>query len=391
MVLRLIKKRTPLLLCPGPVLLSKKVRKAVIATNIGHREPEFSAILSECSQMIKPIVGISGKSTAYEVAFITGSGTAANETVLSSVGARGHILVVSNGEFGERLFDVAKLHNNQVDQLKFKWQEKIDLTKVAHALKLKKYSLVAMVHHETSTGLLNPVKEVAALAHKHGALISVDAISSIGAEAIEVKKWGVDILVGASGKALSAMPGVGILIAKKDVINKLKGFANRIHYLDLYKHIVYMRDYTQTPNTPAVHVFVSLHASLKEITHFGVMKFRQNIQKRAQYVRDELLRLGLVYTNYEGSNSRVITCVNLPSHLSFSQLSSFLKKKGIIVYNGKGVLKDRIFQIGHIGALKTKDTKYAMKQIAKVVKQSEVRKTAHELSALASERVVHGV
>lgn len=363
------RKPRPVLLCPGPVLLSKQVMRAVRNTNIGHREAEFSELLVESIAMLKPVVGINSKDSSYKIAFITGSGTAANETVLSSIGAIGPTLVISNGEFGERLFDVVKLHNKDVNQLKFKWQEQIDLEKVTKVLKRKRYHLVAVVHHETSSGMLNPVAAIAQFAHRYGALISVDAISSIGAEIIATKKWGIDVLVGASGKALSAMPGVGILVVKSSVLKQLDSKSTQGHYLDMHKHFLFMHDYAQTPNTPAVHVFVSLYASLKEITKQGTARARQIIQARAIFTRDQLTRMGLEYADYNGNNSSVITCVTLPDYLSFEQLARQFKIEGIVVYNGKGVLKDRIFQIGHIGALRKNDTRDALRQLQKIMRQ----------------------
>ncbi|MDP2210186.1 MAG: alanine--glyoxylate aminotransferase family protein [Candidatus Aquicultor sp.] len=384
------RKPRPVLLCPGPVQLSKQVMCAVRNTSIGHREAEFSELLLESVVMLKPVVGIDSNDSSYKIAFITGSGTAANETVLSSIGAIGPTLVINNGEFGERLFDVAKLHNKDVEQVKFKWQEQIDLEKVEEALKRKRYHLVAVVHHETSSGMLNPVAEIARLAHRYGALISVDAISSIGAEIIAAKQWGIDVLVGASGKALSAMPGVGILVVKSSVLKQLDSKSTRGHYLDLYKHFLFMDDHAQTPNTPAVHVFVSLHASLKEITKQGIARARQTIQARATYTREELTRMGLEYADYSGNNSSVITCVTLPGYVSFEHLARRLKTKGIVIYNGKGVLKDRIFQIGHIGALRKNDTRDALRQLQKIMRQ--LKQVTHVPSrSVLNERADHAV
>ncbi|MEX2014537.1 MAG: alanine--glyoxylate aminotransferase family protein [Candidatus Saccharimonadales bacterium] len=385
-----IGRKTPraILLCPGPVLLSKAVQRAVVSTNIGHRESEFSSILSESAEMLKPIAGID---SSYEVAFITGSGTAANETIISSIGKLGPVLVISNGEFGERLLAVAKLHNKDIDELKFDWQEKIDLKTVAKALKSKRYHMVAVVHHETSSGMLNPVAEITKLAHKYGAIVSVDAISSIGAEKIRAKEWGVDIIVGASGKALSAMPGAGILIIKSDLVNTLSEPSSTGHYLDLYKHFLYMRNHIQTPNTPAVHVFVSLHASLKEITEQGIGSFQKTIRQRASYTRTEINRMGLSYASYGGNSSSVITCVAMPEHLSFGYLAERLKEKGIIVYSGKGVLKDKIFQIGHIGALRKNDTSYALRQLEKILQESVLEKMHIPRKLDQHEEIVHAV
>ena len=384
--MRKTNKPRTILLCPGPVLLSKTVRRAVGRANMGHREADFSAVLVESAELLRPIVGIDD---TYEVALITGSGTAANETVLSSLGSRGPVLIISNGEFGERLFAVATLHNADVDHLQFAWQAPIDLAAVSEALQSRQYSMVAVVHHETSTGMLNPVAEIATLAHANGAIVSVDAISSIGAEEIRAKEWGVDVLVGASGKALSAMPGVGILVVRSELLDTLTEPSGAGHYLDLYNHFYYMRNYTQTPNTPAVHVFISLHASLREITALGVERFRETIRQRALYTRRQVTRMGLTYAAYDGANSSVITCIELPEHLSFGQLSRRFRRKGIVIYNGKGVLKDRIFQVGHIGALRAGDTAFAVRQLRKLLERPD--RVAVTSTAALDAQPAHGV
>ncbi len=383
--MRKTNKPRTILLCPGPVLLSKTVRRAVGSANMGHREADFSAVLEESTELLRPIVGADD---TYEVALITGSGTAANETVLSSLGSRGPVLIISNGEFGERLFAVATLHNADVDHLQFAWQTPIDLDAVSAALESRQYSMVAVVHHETSTGMLNPVAAIAALAHANGAIVSVDAISSIGAEEIRAREWGIDVLVGASGKALSAMPGVGILVVRSELLDTLTARSGAGHYLDLYNHFYYMRNFTQTPNTPAVHVFISLHASLREITALGVERFQETIRQRALYTRRQVARMGLTYAAYDGATSNVITCIELPEHLTFSQLTRAFKRKGIVIYNGKGALKDRIFQVGHIGALRPTDTAYAVRQLRKMLRDPALAVAG---PVFGEQAAVHGV
>lgn len=380
----------PVLLCPGPVLLSAHVMRAVRNTNIGHREPEFSRLLLESAAMLKPVVGIGSADSSYRIAFITGSGTAANEAVLASVGAIGPTLVVSNGEFGERLLATARRHNRDVRELRFAWQEAIDLEKVAEELERRQYHLVVVVHHETSSGMLNPIAAIARLAKRHGALIAVDAISSIGAEVIAAEEWGIDVLTGSSGKALSAMPGVGIVVVKDSVLEQSASMPAEPQYLNLHTHCGYMRDHAQTPNTPAVHVLVSLHASLQESTLQGVARARGVIHARALFARERLTQMGLEYADYRGTNSSVLTCVLLPDYLPFEHLARHLKTRGIVVYNGKGALMDRMFQIGHIGALRKNDTRDALRQVQAVMRQ-DTQATTRPLQVVPTERSTRAI
>jgi 2-aminoethylphosphonate-pyruvate transaminase len=385
-------RRTPraVLLCPGPVLLSARVMRAVRDTNIGHREPEFSRLLEESAMMLKPFVGLRSDDSSYRIALITGSGTAANEAVLASIGAGGPTLVVSNGEFGERLLTTARRHNDDVRSLAFAWQTPIDLDLLEDELQRRRYHLVVVVHHETSSGMLNPIAEIARLAHRHGALIAVDAISSIGAETIAAEDWGIDVLTGASGKALSAMPGVGIVIVKDSVLAQSATLPSDPRYLDLHTHCGYMRDYSQTPNTPAVHVFISLHAALQESTALGVERARAVIHSRAAFARERLTRMGLVYSDFGAATSGVLTCVTLPDGLSFERLSQHLKARGFVVYNGKGAFTDRMFQIAHIGALRRNDTRDALRHVQAVLEQS-TQAPSRPLQLVAKERPTRAI
>ena len=233
--------------------------------------------------------------------------------------------------------------------------------------------------------MLNPIAAIARLAHRHGALIAVDAISSIGAEVIAAEEWGIDVLTGASGKALSAMPGAGIVVVKNSVLEQSAAAPRGPRYLDLHTHCGYMHDHAQTPNTPAVHVFVSLHASLEESTLLGVERARGVIHSRALFARERLVKMGLEYADYRGMNSSVLTCVSLPGHLSFERLTLHLKSRGYVVYNGKGAFGDRMFQIGHIGALRKNDTRDALRQV-QVVMEQRVRISGRPLPLVAKER-----
>ena len=156
-------------------------------------------------------------------------------------------------------------------------------------------------------------------------------------------------------------------------------------YLNLHTHCDYMGNHAQTPNTPAVHVFVSLHASLEESTLKGQAGVRGVIHSRALFARERLTKMGLDYADYQGTNSSVLTCVSLPEDLSFERLARHLKSRGIVVYDGKGPLADKIFQLGHIGALRKNDTRDALRQVGAVIRQG-TEWTARPLRVVPTER-----
>lgn len=356
------------LLCPGPVLLSRHVQRAVRETVMGHREPEFSRLLGATAEMLGSAIGIEDVADDYRVALITGSGTAANEAVMASVGTIGPTLVLANGEFGERLIAMARRHNPEAEGLRFPWLEAIDLVRLERELVRRPVALVVVAHHETSTGMLNPIAEIARIAHRHGALVAVDAVSSIGAEPIEAGAWGIDVLTGSSGKALSAMPGVGIVAITRDALARSASASRAAGYLDLHAHCSSLSDLAQTPNTPAVHVFVSLHAALEERARLGDRAAREAIRSRATGARRRLGEMGLGLVDHGAATASALTCVWQPEAIPFAALAGRLKERGIVVYNGKGALTDRMFQIGHIGALRRNDTRDALRAVETILR-----------------------
>jgi aspartate aminotransferase-like enzyme len=139
-----------------------------------------------------------------------------------------------------------------------------------------------------------------------------------------------------------------------------------------------------------VQVFVALHASLKEITKRGTECHRQVIRDRAEFTRRQLRRMNLQYADYDSKTSSVVTCVMLPSYLTFEYLAQEFKTEGIVVYEGKGVLKGKIFQIGHIGALRKHDTRDALRRLRKIMRRAAKAERRSPIPA-ANESIAHAV
>lgn len=295
--------------------------------------------------------------------FMTGSGTTANESVLLAIGHLGPLLVISNGEFGERLHNLAVLHHENVDTIRFRWGEAIDIDRVSDALRSNKYSGVAVVHHETSTGMLNPIKKIAQIAHEYGAVIFVDAVSSLGAETFKAKQWDIDVFTSSSGKALGSTPGIGIVGISNSLASSISTFKKKVQYLDLATYIHYAQSFRQTPNTPSVHTIAALNEATDRIVRLGE-RYEQIVNKRAAYVRNVLTELGLTYFDYgPKTTSKVVTCVKSENGLDVNDLLSYMRNKGVVFYSGKGELNGMIFQIGHIGELSKPTMRYVVRML----------------------------
>lgn len=354
-----------ILFCPGPVNVAKNVKDAITENEIGHREEEFSILLRSLNSKLLRLFHVSKKD--YHPVIITGSGTAANEAMLSSIVGNKHILVVSNGEFGERLYDISKLHNKYTHHLKFDWAEKIDLKKLEQYLRMHTIDIIALVHHETSTGMINPIEKVGQLAKKYKKLFVIDTVSSAGAEDINLNKANVAFCTSSGGKALEALPGVSFVIGRKKEFENLKNNPPKTTYLNLYKFYHYATHQVQTPNTPAVHLFYALEQAVTNILEKGMKKRMQELKQRAMLLRSGMQQLGLTFLIDEKDMSCVLTTVVVPSHISAEEIKKKLKEKNIVIYNGKGPILNKVFQVGNIGTFAKKDMIFFLKELQAVL------------------------
>jgi hypothetical protein len=174
------------LFTPGPVNVAETLRLAISKEDICHRERNFDKLLASIEQKLLSLFQIRRRNQ-YRAVVITGSGTAANEAILSSVVGTGSILILSNGEFGDRLHKTSLIHNPRSHLIKIPWGKSFDLLEIAAYLERHKIDVVAMVHHETCTGMLNPLTSIGALVKAQGGIFVVDGVSSVGAEVVDME------------------------------------------------------------------------------------------------------------------------------------------------------------------------------------------------------------
>ncbi len=368
-----MKRKKQFLFCPGPVNISLNVKEAV-HNEIGHREVEFSKLVKSINSKLLKLYEIKN-TKLYHPVLITGSGTAANESVLSSVVGKSNILIISNGEFGERLYEISTIHNpTNTKLLKFGWGQRFDFKKIEEFIKQNDIRLLAMVHHETSTGMLNPIKEIGKIAKRNNVLFIVDTVSSIGAEKIDIEESNIAFCIGTASKAIGSLPGVAFVIGEKKEFKKLKNLPAKTAYLNLYKFYHYSTKFAQTPNTPAVQLFFSFEQALNNIHKEGIEKRRQHIKNMTQALRKGLKDMGLSFVIDELDMSSVLTTVNTPDYIDFETLKKKLREKSIIIYNGKGPLHNRVFQVGNIGAIDQESVEFflsSLKNILSQIKENE--------------------
>jgi 2-aminoethylphosphonate-pyruvate transaminase len=252
-------KRT-VLLNPGPVNVTERVRQALLKPDLCHREREFSDLMQSIRSKLVRAFGILND---YDAVLTTGSGTAALEMAVCSCLSEGKtLLVIRNGVYGERIATMAEAYGFNIQCLDTPWGEPPVLDDVEQALKQNSdIEVVALVHHETTTGLLNPVHEIGELVQKYKKRFLVDSISSLAGDNLDFDRAGVDLCVGTANKCLQGFPGVSFVLVRKTELARLEKIPERSHYFNLYKNHQ-AQEKGDTLFTPAVQIHYALDVAL---------------------------------------------------------------------------------------------------------------------------------
>lgn len=365
-----------LLMIPGPVQLHERIIRAMARQMIGHRTRDFSEILAFCVDVLKEIFGTKG-----DVCIISGSGTAGMEAAIASFSRVKKIATVENGKFGERLGEIASRYT-EVERLQFSWGESIDLDVLRSALE-EGCEAVAFVHNETSTGILNPAKEIAKIAKEYDALVIMDAITSAGGDYVKMDEWGVDVAIVGSQKCLGAPPGLAAVAIGEEAWEYYNDSCP--YYLDLAAYSKKLRD-MQTPYTPAVPLFFALAEALKIIKEEGLENRIHRHRILSAAVRKWAVEAGLELfpnLNTYSSYSNTVTAIKMPEGITDSELRGGLRKEyRILVSGGQGELKGKIFRIGTMGNVGKFETISTLAALEDILRRKKVINPALEYAQI---------
>jgi 2-aminoethylphosphonate-pyruvate transaminase len=339
-----------ILLNPGPVNVSPRVRAALAREDLCHREPEFADLQASIRSCLVQAFAPAGDFTAV---LIAGSGTAALEAAVTSVlSARGRLVVVSNGVYGERIAAMAAAARLPHEVVEGAWTEPPDLDAVERALRASDVEAVAVVHHETTTGLVNPVADVGRLARRHGKLVLVDSVSGLAGDVLDVDA--ADLVVGTGGKCIQGFPGLGFVLVRKEAMARLVTYPRRSLYLSLAVHHEAQERRT-VPFTPAVQLAYALDEALAELLEEGVAGRIRRYAGAAEHLRRGFTRLGLGFVLPPERRSNSITSLWLPAGRTYAALHDGLKTRGFVIYEGQGRLARDIFRVANMGHLASAD------------------------------------
>lgn len=354
-----------ILLNPGPVNVSARVQAALSRGDFCHREPE---VLSALADVRKRLCRLFCPHPEWTSCLVTGSGTAALEmAVAATVGGDDRILVINNGTYGERIKAIALAHGRKVAELHGPPTERPDLTALGAMIERdRSIRWVAIVHHETTTGLLNDVPAVAALAKRHGRRVLVDAISSLAGDPLPIVDLGLDLVVGTANKCVQGVPGVSFVLGRRDAISEAASRPPTSVYLHL-PLLLQTQDKGSHPFTMAVQVLFALQEALAELEEETVAGRTARLRGRAGMLREGFAKLGLAPLLPAHLQSNTLTSLRLPRGTSYDQLHDALKQRGFVIYAGQGKLASEIFRVANMGAVTREEHAELLTALAEVL------------------------
>ena len=337
---------------PGPANISERVRKALTLPDICHRDEEFNELLKDVKTLLAKALKIDG--SPFEIVLFSGSGTLAIESLLTCLsGWEKTLLIISNGVYGERATVIAETYGVRVKEIKLDWGELPDLAVVEKEIKEPEIGGIHLVHHETTTGLLNPLEEVSLLAKRYNRLVLTDTISSIAGEHIDFG-WGLDAVLGTANKCFRGVPGVAFAILSKDFLSIARKRERRTYYSDLITHLEReMKE--ETPFTPPVHALFAFREALRETLEEGVENRISHYRDISGLLRQGLKDIGLRFFLPERLYSNTMTSVYLPPGVTYQKLHDRIKEKGFVIYNFQGHLQGKVFMLGVVGLINKQD------------------------------------
>lgn len=364
----------PLLFTPGPLSTSATV-KAAMQRDLGSRDTDFITLVAEIRRELLQIAGVSQES-GYEAVLVQGSGTFAVEAVLSSVlPPDGRLLVLANGAYGERMLQIAERLRIPARVQRWPENESPDAATVALLLsEMPRPTHVAIVHLETTTGILNPIDEIGQIVRERGCRFIVDAMSSFGGVPLDLGILQADYLVSSANKCLEGVPGFSFVIAKREALEGTRGYARSVSF-DLLAQWQGLERNGQFRFTPPTHALLGFAQALKELRDEGgvagrALRYCANHETLVAAMR----ALGFREYLQPEQESDIITSFRYPADpdFIFEEFYRRLAAKGFVIYPGK-VSHAECFRIGTIGHISAGDVKLLVSAIANVLSELGVR------------------
>ncbi|HSB65486.1 MAG TPA: alanine--glyoxylate aminotransferase family protein [Anaerolineales bacterium] len=343
---------------PGPGDVDEDVLSSLATPVIRHYGPEWMEIYNELQGLLKLVF-----KTKNEIFFVPGPASALLDMAIGSLLANDEKIIVGvNGFFGERLAQIADGYGLKTIPHRAPLGKPLDPQVLEELLQQHPDTkAVALVHHETGTTVLNPVKELALLAHKAGKAVVVDAVSSLGGTDVCVDEWGIDVCVTTPNKCLEAVPGIGFISVSPRAWRLVDSLPQTNHgwYLNLKTWRHYATEWGTwhpTPVTLPTNVILAVRTSLQKIVEMGLEAHFEKYRKASQSVRTGLRHLGFEMFVDDAYASPIVTGVSRRPEFELDEMSRWLvEQRDIAIGGGLGELSGKMFRVGHLGKASTRE------------------------------------
>jgi len=339
------------LFTPGPTPVPPRTLLAMASPIIHHRSPEFSQILAEVKEGLKYVF-----QTNNDVLLFASTGTGAMEGAVANALSPGEkALVVRGGKFGERWAEICKAYGIETINLDIEWGRCVKVEKILeYLIKYNDIKAVFIQAHETSTGVKFPLKEIGEALKDRDVILVVDAISALGAIELLVDDWHLDIVVGASQKALMLPPGLSFVSISKKGWKWVERSKLPKYYFDFKKEADALKR-NQPAYTSAVSLVIGLLENLRYIRKRGLKNIIEHHKRLSEATKSAIKAMGLNLFTKEGL-SEAITVVEVPPGIDGKEIVRLLKEEyGIMIAGGQGRLKGKVFRISHMGYVDEND------------------------------------
>jgi aspartate aminotransferase-like enzyme len=334
---------------PGPTYVPEDARQAMARPLIGHRSAAFRETWQSIARRLPAVLRTRG-----DVMIATGSSTLIMESAIASL-VRSDVLHLVGGAFSERWFSISKALGRSPQRLDVAMGEAFDPDAVRRALRARRVEAVALVHNETSTGVMNPLREIAqAVREESDALLLVDAVSSLGGAPVESDAWGIDVVLAGVQKALALPPGLTVFTLSERAANRAKDVPNRGFYTDLLRYRDKHRE-GGAITTPAIPLVFALDVQLDRILAEGMEARWERHERLYRRTAAWAATSGCSYATAANARSLTISCLRPPAGVAAPEVVQSLSRAGFTVGSGYGDWKPTTFRIGHMGEVRESD------------------------------------
>lgn len=344
-----------ILLTPGPATTTDGVKIAQIVPDICPREKDFGLVMESVAEELTRLVA---NPAHFATVMFGGSGTAAVESILSSVVGNNAVIIINNGAYGKRMCEIANAYALDLQEYKSSPQAAIDLGDLETFIRssCSKKTYLAVVHHETTTGLLNDIAAIGEICEKYQIDLIVDAISSFAALPIRMKEMNISYLAASSNKNIQGLPGISFVIANKRKMESLHEQKPQNYYLNLYAQYKYFSETRQMRFTPPVQTFYALQQAIAELKNEGIDERYARYAKSWETLIDGIQRLGLKHIVPVEHHSKLVTSILEPEcdGYDFLAMHDYFYVRGFTIYPGK-FEELPTFRVANIGDITYRD------------------------------------